>query len=91
MYRLRANRGILIFGLFWHEDRGLSQSFSPESQMRDRVFLPSPGTGMPFRDVASREEMGLSYVGHDDGQFSHALVLRLGIRSRPIGRAATQR
>lgn len=48
-------------------------------------FSPAPACQSMFRDDAKDAEMGLSYVGHDEGQCSHTLVLRLG-RQDPTNR-----
>lgn len=95
MYRCRANWGILIFGLFCHEDRGLNQPFpSPrKANARMRPFLPMHAhrcfVTMP------KEKSGLSYVGHDDGQVGRQSRMLLFCawegRTPPIGRAATRR
>lgn len=88
MYRWRANCGILVFDLFYHEDRGLSQS-SPSLERHiicaAATFSPAPACQSLFRDDAKVAETGLSYVGHDEEQRWHALVLRLG-RQNPANR-----
>lgn len=87
MYRSRANCGILIFWLILPLVSRPRPVFAlpRKAYARLRLSPPAPACQSLFRDDARDAEMGLSYVGHDEGQCSHTLVLRLG-RQDPTNR-----